>query len=73
MQNRRVLNKVDKLLVEYLDKRFEYYRQKLVTNRSLNDIIRESVSYNDLPILRHLIIEEFPQYQTHLFKYLIIQ
>ena len=73
MQSRKVLSKVDKLLFEYILEREEYYRKKLYTNCPLKDIIQESMTQQDLPILKCLIIQEFPNHRDFLFKHLIIQ
>ncbi len=65
-------DKVDRILVEYVIEREKYYRKKLYIT-PLKDIIQESMMQEDLPILKCLIIQEFPQYRDFLFKHLILQ
>lgn len=73
MQVHRNLSKIDKIFIEYVLKREDYYRKKLCINSPLKDIIQESMMREDLPILKCLIIQEFPQHRDFLFKHLIIQ
>lgn len=65
--------KVNNILANYVLEKEAYYRKKLYLNCSLKDIIQESMQQQDLPILKCLIIQEFPQYREFLFKHLILQ
>ncbi len=73
MRGRKHLSKVDKLLIDYIQEREDYYRQKLYINSPLKDIIQESMMQEDLPILKCIILAEFPKHRDFLFKYLMIQ
>lgn len=73
MRPQWALHKVHKLLTEYLLGRENYYRCKLHSTSSLQNIIKISFTHRDLPILERLILREFPQYKEQLYKYLIIQ
>lgn len=66
-------SKVNKILFEYVLEKEAYYREKLSNNCSLKDIIQESMKQQDLPILKCLIMQEFPQHREFLFKHLVIQ
>jgi len=69
---RRPRTKVDTLLIDYVANREKYYRFQL-QRYLLKDIIQESEIAQDLPILKHLIIKEFPKHKDLLFKYLMLQ
>jgi hypothetical protein len=68
-----VSGKVKKILAEYVLEKETYYRKKLNSKYPLKDIIQESMKQQDLPILKCLIMQEFPQYREFLFKHLVIQ
>jgi hypothetical protein len=63
----------NKILAEYFNTRVAYYREKLSSDCSLQDIIQESVNAKDSDILQYIVLNEFPQHKSTLFKYLIIQ
>lgn len=65
--------KLDAILIEYVQYREAWYRYHLLLGNSIFELIKKSSQQHDLPILTSLINCEFPQYRDILNKHLILQ
>ena len=64
---------VNKILLEYLVDRQEYYRKKISNKHPLKDIIQETLDAKEFPILVNLVLQEFPEHKDKILKYLLLQ
>lgn len=70
---KRSRDAVNQILIEYVVSRQEYYRKKITNKQPLKDIVQETLDVNELPILVHLILQEFPDHKDKILKYLLLQ
>jgi len=70
---KNIHTKLNIILLEYVIARKRYYNQKLLKNYSLKKLIKESLNRKELPILKYVIVQQFPEHKEFLFKFLLLQ
>jgi hypothetical protein len=72
-RGKRSSDKINKILLEYVDSRIAYYRKKIKSGCTLKDIIQESLRLNEFSMLVELVRQEFPEHKDVILKYLMLQ